>query len=73
MDPAVRKKSSDRRIDVCFLSPRRSSPLHLAGERRNEKRLCLTKNVRRSIYQFLIAVRQQDGQNLMNENGEVTR
>jgi len=27
----------------------------------------------RSIYQFLIAVRQQDGQMLMNESGEVTR
>ena len=27
----------------------------------------------RSIYQFLIAVRQQDGQMLMNESGDVTR
>jgi flap endonuclease-1 len=26
-----------------------------------------------SIYQFLIAVRQQDGQMLMNESGDVTR
>lgn len=26
----------------------------------------------RSIYQFLIAVRQQDGQMLMNESGDVT-
>ena len=29
--------------------------------------------MRRSIYQFLIAVRQQDGQMLMNESGDVTR
>lgn len=27
----------------------------------------------RSIYQFLIAVRQKDGTMLMNENGDVTR
>lgn len=26
-----------------------------------------------SIYQFMIAVRQQDGQQLMNETGETTR
>lgn len=30
-------------------------------------------SVCRSIYQFLVAVRQKDGTMLMNENGDVTR
>jgi hypothetical protein len=40
----------------------------------NDLGCCLKRNVdARSIYQFLIAVRQQDGQMLMNESGDVTR
>jgi hypothetical protein len=39
---------------------------------RSEAQLTLSACSSMSMYQFLIAVRQQDGQQLMNEQGETT-